>query len=40
MFSSGGGAGGLPSINNPTELVIVLVVLVGMIWLGFKFFSD
>jgi hypothetical protein len=40
MFSSGGGAGGLPNINSPTELVIVLVVLVGMIWLGFKFFSD
>jgi hypothetical protein len=39
MFTSGGG-GGLPNINSPTELAIVLVVLAGIVWLGFKFFSD
>jgi hypothetical protein len=39
MVSAGGG-GGLPNINSPTEMLIVLVVLVGIIWLGYKFFSD
>ena len=40
MFSSSGGGGGLPNINSPTELVIVLVVLIGIVWVGYKFFSD
>jgi hypothetical protein len=40
MFTSGGGGGGLPNINSPVELAIVLVVLAGIVWLGFKFFSD
>ena len=39
MVSSGGG-GGLPNINSPTELIIVLVVLIGIVWVGYKFFSD
>ena len=40
MFSSAGGGGGLPNINSPTELIIVLVVLIGIVWVGYKFFSD
>ena len=39
MVSAGGG-GGLPNIDSPIELAIVLVVLAGLVWLGFKFFSD
>jgi hypothetical protein len=39
MVSAGGG-GGLPDINSPTEMLIVLLVLVGIIWVGYKLFSD
>jgi hypothetical protein len=40
MFTSGGGGGRLPNVDSPIELVIVLLVLAGIFWLGFKFFSD
>jgi hypothetical protein len=41
MFSSAGGGGfPLPRMDNPAEIVIVLVVLAILIWLGFRAFSD
>jgi hypothetical protein len=39
MVSTGGG-GGLPNIDSPIEVAIVLVVLAGLVWLGYKFFGD
>ena len=39
MVSAGGG-GGLPSFDSPLEIGIALVVLLGIVWLGFKFFGD
>lgn len=39
MVSTGGG-GGLPNVDSPIELAIVLVVLGGIVWLGIKFFGD
>jgi hypothetical protein len=41
MFSAGGGGGfGLPRIDSPLELLIVLLVLGVLIWLGFRLFSN
>ncbi len=40
MFTSGGGGFGMPNIDSPFELAIVLAVFGLLIWLGFKFFSD
>ncbi len=38
MFRSGGGFD-LP-LNSPLEALIVVVVLVGLVWLAFQFFSS
>lgn len=41
MVQTGGGGGpGLPLSGNPTEILIMLVVLVGVVWLAFRFFSS
>jgi hypothetical protein len=40
MFTSGGGGGALPNIDSPIELAIVLAVLAGLVWLGFRFFDS
>ncbi len=40
MFSSGGGGFSLPRIDDPLQLLIVLLVLGVLIWLGFRVFSD
>jgi hypothetical protein len=40
MVSAGGGGGGLPNVDSPIEVAIVLVVLVVVAWLAFKFFGD
>jgi hypothetical protein len=40
MVSAGGGGGGLPNVDSPIEIAIVLVVLVVVAWLAFKFYGD
>ena len=41
MFSSGGGGGfGLPRVDDPLELLIVLVIFAALIWLALQFFST
>ena len=42
MFTSGGGGGmgGLPQIDDPVQLVIVLLVLGLLLWLGFRAFTN
>lgn len=40
MFTSGGGGLGLPRIDGPFELLIVLVIFGALIWLGSRFFST
>ncbi len=36
----GGGGGGLPRIDGPVELMILLVVVGGIVWVGYRLFSD
>jgi hypothetical protein len=41
MVSAGGGGGfGLPNVDNPIELLVVLVIFAALIWLGFRIFSS
>jgi hypothetical protein len=40
MFTSGGGGGGLPRVDGPVELLILLVVVGGILWIGYRLFSD
>ncbi len=40
MITTGGGMGGLPQINSPQELVVLLVIVGVLIWLGYRFFSN
>jgi hypothetical protein len=40
MFTSGGGMGRLPQIDDPIQLVIALLVLGLLVWLGFRFFTN
>ncbi len=41
MFTSGGGGGfGLPRLDQPLELLIAFLFVAGLVWLGFRFFSD
>jgi hypothetical protein len=39
MFSSGGGGFPLPRIDEPFELLIVLLFFAALIWLAFRIFS-
>jgi hypothetical protein len=40
MFTSGGGGFGLPRADQPLEILIVLLVLAGIVWLVTRFFST
>ena len=40
MFTSGGGGPSLPSIDQPIEMLVVVLVVAGLVWLGFRFFGD
>jgi hypothetical protein len=39
MFQTGGGGFDLPIGSSPLELLVMLLVLVGLIWLMFRLFS-
>jgi hypothetical protein len=40
MVQTGGGGFGLPLGGSPTEILIALLVLVGIIWLVYRLFST
>ncbi len=40
MFTSGGGGFGLPRIDQPIEMLVVVLIVAGLVWLGFRFFGD
>ncbi len=40
MFTSSGGGPSLPGIDRPIEMLIVILIVAGLVWLGFRFFGD
>ena len=40
MFTSGGGGPSLPRLDQPIEMLIVVLVVAALVWLGFRFFGD
>ena len=40
IVSTGGGGPSLPGLDRPLELLIVVLILAGLVWLGVRFFSD
>jgi hypothetical protein len=41
MVQTGGGGGpGLPLSGSPTDVLIMLLVLAGVVWLAFRFFNS
>lgn len=40
MISSGGGPGGLPTIDDPIKAVISLVIIGALIWIGVRWFNS
>ena len=40
MFRSGGGGFGLPRVDEPLEMLVVLVLFAGLVWLGYRFLSS
>ena len=40
MFTSGGGGGSLPRVDNPVELLILLLIFGIIIWLVARFFNT
>jgi hypothetical protein len=40
MFTGGGGGAGLPMAGSPSEILIMVLVVVGIIWLVSRLFSS
>jgi hypothetical protein len=40
MFTSAGGGFSLPMSGSPTEILIMLLLLLGILWLGFRLLSS
>ena len=40
MFTSSGGGPSLPRLDQPMEMLVVVLIVAVLVWLGFRFFGD